>query len=246
MTARRRIGILGGTFDPIHTGHIALANAAQERLGLTRLILVPSHTPPHRPRPLASGFHRFAMVALTVAGRANWQSSDIELSIEGRSFTTDTIRLFLDQGFHPSELFFIIGADAFAEIATWKDYPDLLDRAHFAVVSRPGHPATDSPLRLPQLADRMRSGPFDDAFDRALVDSWRQPPVIILIDAPTPDVSATAIRRRCAEGAPIAGLVDPRVQQHIEQHGLYTSIGPGRWADDDADIPAAGRMHGQS
>jgi nicotinate-nucleotide adenylyltransferase len=185
-------------------------------------------------------------VALTVSGRANWQSSDIELLISGPSFTTDTIRLFHDQGYHASELFFIIGADAFAEIATWKDYPNLLERAHFAVVSRPGYPANELPARLPLLTDRMLSGPFDEPFESAPVEAWQGRPMIILIDAPTPDVSATAIRQRCAGGATIAGMVDARVQQHIDQHGLYTSIGPGRWADDHADTPAAGRLHGQS
>lgn len=246
MTARRRIGILGGTFDPIHTGHVALASAAHERLGLTRVIAIPSHIPPHRRPPLASSFHRFAMVALAVVGRPGWQSSDTELRSDGPSYTTDTIRSFHEQGYHASELFFIIGADAFAEIATWKDYPRILERAHFAVVSRPGYPVTESAGQLPQLAGRMRSGPFDEAFDRTLDPSSSQAPVIILIDAPTPDVSATAIRARCAEGASIAGLVDARVQQHIEQHGLYTSTSPGRWADAHTETPAAGRLHGQS
>jgi nicotinate-nucleotide adenylyltransferase len=246
MTARRRIGILGGTFDPIHIGHVALASAAQERLGLTRVIVLPSHIPPHRRPPLASSFHRFAMVALAVVGRTGWQSSDLELRGGGPSYTTDTIRSFHDQGYHAWELFFIIGADAFGEIATWKDYPNILERAHFAVVSRPGYPVDEAAAQVPQLASRLHRGPFDDTFDRMLDPSSPQTSMIILIDAPTPDVSATAIRQRCAEGAPIAGLVDARVQQHIEQHGLYTSTGPGRWADANTDTPAAGRLHGQS
>ena len=246
MTARRRIGILGGTFDPIHTGHVALASAAQEHLGLTRMIVIPSHIPPHRRPPLASSFHRFAMVALAVVGRSSWQSSDVELRSNRPSYTTDTIRSFHDQGYQAGELFFIIGADAFTEIATWRDYPNILDRAHFAVVSRPGYPVDDAAAQLPLLAARMRRAPFDEGFDRALDQSSSSTPLIILIDAPTPDVSATDIRQRCAEGAPIASLVDPRVQQHIEQHGLYASPGPGRWADADTDTPAAGRLHGQS
>jgi nicotinate-nucleotide adenylyltransferase len=258
MTARRRIGILGGTFDPIHTGHVALASAAQARLGLTRVIVMPSHIPPHRRQPLASSFHRFAMVALAVVGRTGWQSSDLELQIDRPSYTTDTIQSFHDLGFSPAELFFIIGADAFAEIGTWKDYPDILERAHFAVVSRPGYPVDELPVRLPQLAARMRGGrsgkTADSGTDSAVNHTfdWTpdQPsfetPVIILIDAPTPDVSATAIRERCAEGAPITGMVDPHVQHHIEQHGLYTPTSPGRWDDAHTETPAAGRLHGQS
>jgi nicotinate-nucleotide adenylyltransferase len=256
MTAARRIGILGGTFDPILIGHLDLALAAEQRLGLTELIVVPSHIPPHRPQPQASGFHRFAMAAMTVGGRPGWQASDLELRIDGPSYTTDTIRHFHERGCRASELFFILGADAFAEIGTWKDYPEILERANFAVVSRPGHPAGESPSRVPQLASRMRRAPIDhhrDPASRAVLDvannhaatAASPPVVIILIDAPTASVSATAIRQRCAAGGSIAGMVDPRVQQHIEQHGLYTSIAPGRRGDEQVDIPAAGRLHGQ-
>src|SRR5205807_1913626 len=100
-------------------------------------------------------------------------------------------------------------------IATWKDYPAILDRAHFAVVSRPRFPVSDLPARLPHLKERMFVPPMDDFAQLE--------PCILLIDALTADVSSTAIRERCGEGASISGLVPPGVQQHIEQHGLYTS-----------------------
>jgi nicotinate-nucleotide adenylyltransferase len=250
MTANRRIGILGGTFDPFHTGHVALASAAQERLGLSELLVIPSHLPPHRPQPLASSFHRFAMAALAIAGRSGWRLSDIELIAGGPSYTTDTIRLLHDRGYAPSELFFIIGIDAFLEIATWKDYPAILERAHFAVVARPGWQVSDAAMRLPQLAHRMRSGASrengnGDRSTEPIGVGIEHAPAIFLIDAPTPDVSATAIRQHRAEGASIAGMVDPRVQQHIEQHDLYPSIRPGRRTDDQINTPAAGRLHGQ-
>jgi nicotinate-nucleotide adenylyltransferase len=250
MTSGRRIGILGGTFDPIHTGHIDLAAAAAARLGLTQVLVMPSNIPPHRPQPLASSLHRFAMVAMAVAGRDGWLAADLELLVDGPSFTTDTIRHFHEQGCSPKELFFIIGADAFAEIPTWRDYPNIVERANFAVVSRPGHPVRALPAVLPDLEPRMHRISADQPIDRMsdaapgrLPDSA---PVIFLIDAPTAAVSATAIRRLRSEGATIAGMVDPRVQQHIEQHGLYTSRARGRRADAFVDIPAAGRLHGQS
>jgi nicotinate-nucleotide adenylyltransferase len=238
MTSGPRVGILGGTFDPIHTGHVDLGHAAQRRLGLSQVIVIPSHIPPHRPQPVASSFHRFAMVALAVAGRAGWQASDLELGLDGPSYTTDTIRHFHDRGYSAAELFFMIGADAFAEIATWKDYPNLLERTQFAVVSRPGCPVDGLPDRLPQLASRMTRAP-----DASLPQDR---PMIFLIDAPTAEVSSTAIRQRCAAGASIAGMVAAPVQQHIEQHGLYTSRFPGRRAGGPVDTPAAGRLHGQS
>jgi nicotinate-nucleotide adenylyltransferase len=184
-----------------------------------------------------------------LAGRDGWLGTDLELLVDGPSFTTDTIRHFHEQGCSPKELFFIIGADAFAEIPTWRDYPNILERANFAVVSRPGHPVDALPAVLPDLEPRMHRMLSDQPLDKASGALGRLPdsaPVIFLIEAPTAAVSATAIRRLVSEGATIAGMVDPRVRQHIEQHGLYTSMARGRRADAFVDIPAAGRLHGQS
>ncbi len=236
----RRIGILGGTFDPIHRGHIDLAEAAEAALGLMRVFVVPSHVPPHRPQTAASNHHRFAMAAMTVSGRTSWRVSDIEFRQSEPSYTATTLRMFHQRGYEPWELFFLIGADAFADIESWKDYPRLLDAAHFAVVSRPGHPVRGLPERLPLLAGRMVRLPRNGG-----VGFGETEPAIILIEARTADVSSTMIRQRRAEGQPITGLVDLRVQQHIEQHGLYTPMIPGRRASDEAPNPAAGRLHGQ-
>jgi nicotinate-nucleotide adenylyltransferase len=229
----RRIGILGGTFDPVHIGHLDVARAAVGALALERLIVVPSSTPPHRQPATASGYHRFAMTAMAIAGRDGWTVSDVELQSAALSYTTTTLAAFRERGFRAEELYFVIGADAFAEIRGWKDYPRILDQAHFAVVSRPGAAVGALPAQLPDLAPRMRTAPFMPA---------SQAPVIILIDARTADVSSTDIRARLAAGRSIAGLVDPRVQQHIEQHGLYRSEGRADGAD---ETPTAGRLHGQ-
>ena len=234
---RRRIGILGGTFDPIHRGHLDVGTAAEKALALDRLLVIPSQAPPHRPPPQASSFHRFAMVALLVAGRATWRASDLELRTAPPSYTASTLKQFHVRGYGPAELFFVIGADAFAEIESWMDYPGLLGYAHFAVVSRPGHPVHSLPVQMPHLARLMTNpaiGP--ESFDT---------PSIILIDAATADVSSTAIRELRRLGRPITGMVDVGVQQHIEQHGLYTSNIPGRRAMDKQPDPAAGRLHGQ-
>ena len=156
MTARRRVGILGGTFDPIHCGHLDVGAAAQAALDLEELLVLPSNIPPHRPQPVASSYHRFAMVALAIAGRRGWRALDLELREDGRSYTSETLGSLHDLGFHAQELFFVSGADAFLEIATWKNYPAVLNLAHFAVVSRRAVPVGDLPARLPALADRMR------------------------------------------------------------------------------------------
>src|SRR5262245_47463820 len=136
----RRVGILGGTFDPIHCGHLDLGQAAHQALQLTSMLVTPAHIPPHRPRPSVSAYHRFAMTAIAVSGRTGWQASDLELSQQALSYTAATLTRLHEQGYDASELFFVVGADAFAEIRLWNDYPNLLDGAHFAVVSRPGFP----------------------------------------------------------------------------------------------------------
>jgi nicotinate-nucleotide adenylyltransferase len=233
----RRLGILGGTFDPVHQGHMDLADAAQRVLGLTEMIFVPSNVPPHRPQPVTSAYHRFAMVAIAVQERPNWRAADLELRYDAPSFTSRTLHRFRERGYQPKELFFVIGADAFFEIESWRDYPDILGAAHFVVISRPSAPVREVAVRLPRLASRMVTRPLD-ALSSPI-------PLIILIDAPTADVSSTAIRDRLAARESIAGLVLPRVQQHIEQHGLYTPKTPGRRASDARHTSPAGRLHGQ-
>jgi nicotinate-nucleotide adenylyltransferase len=231
------VGILGGTFDPIHRGHADLGRAVEATVGLTELIVLPTRVPPHRPPPVASGFHRFAMASLAVLDSPDWRVSDLELARPVPSFTSATLASFRASGYRPSELFFIVGADAFAEIDTWNGYPAILDAAHFAVVSRPGHPVTDLARRLPALAGRMAFAPPGTAIDEA--------PRITLIDAATTDVSSTAIRARCAAGQAIDDLVLPAVGQHIARHGLYS---PAQVTDDGVDPHhehAAGRLHGQ-
>ncbi len=228
----RRLGILGGTFDPIHIGHIDLASAAQAALDLTSVIIIPANIPPHRPEPVASALHRFAMIALALQERAGWMASDVELLDPSRSYTSRTLQHLHGEGYLPSELFFLIGADAFSEIETWKDYPAILDMAHFAVVSRPGMP-------IDQLRHAMS----------AVATRFREPgnqPSIILLDAPTADVSSTAIRQRRAAGFSIEALVPPPVRQHIERHGLYLPMPADRRGQGESMIPAAGRLHGQS
>lgn len=223
--SKRRIGILGGTFDPIHRGHTDVAQAACDAIDPMRLVIIPANIPPHRPQPLASAYHRFAMAALVVAGRPSWSVSDLELRVDTPSYTSATLRRYHERGYSAAELFFLIGADAFADIGSWKDYPLILDLAHFVVVSRPGSPVAELPGRLAALASRMVGPPLDEI---AETDAS-----IILIEADTADVSSTAIRRCRAEGRSIAGMVDRSVQQHIEQNGLYTPTVPGRRGSDD-------------
>jgi len=218
MNHGARIGILGGTLDPIHFGHLDTALAAREALGLERVVIVPSRVPPHRPQqPLASAFHRFAMAALAVNGVEGLSVSDIELTTPGPSYTADTLGRIADAlGLQASQIFFITGADAFAEIETWSRYPEVLDLANFVVVSRPGVPVGTLRQRLPTLKSRMR-------LPLRRGDSNDQPPgtSIFLVDAPTTDASSTEIRRRLGAALPLHGLVPSAIEHHIQQHRLY-------------------------
>lgn len=217
MNEAARIGILGGTLDPIHFGHLDTALAAREALGLKQVLIVPSRVPPHRVQPLASAFHRFAMAALAVNGVDGLCVSDLELTAPGPSYMADTLaRVRDDLGLSPSQIFFITGADAFAEIETWSRYPQVLDLANFIVVTRPGVPVGSLRQRLPALKDRMR-------LPLRRVDSGASAAQtsIFLVDAPTADVSSTEIRRRLLAALPLHGLVPASIEHHIEQHGLY-------------------------
>jgi nicotinate-nucleotide adenylyltransferase len=217
MTAARRIGLLGGTFDPIHVGHMAAAAAARTTLQLDEVLLLTSHVPPHRPQPAASVHHRFAMVALAAQDDETLRASDLELVTPGPSYTSATLERLHRHGYSPSQLFFIAGADAFAEIATWRHYPHFLDAAHFVIVDRPGRSAASIRGLLPAFEPRMREA-------SSTSDEWSgdmMTPSIFLVNVPTPDVSSTAIRARCAQRQQITGLVPPAVERHIDRHALY-------------------------
>jgi len=221
-----RTGILGGTFDPIHVGHLDAALAAHAALGLDEVWLMPARVPPHRmAAPGASVYHRLAMVALAAAERPGLVPSDFEATAPGPSYTSATLDRLAGTGRQPWQIFFITGADAFVEIATWRDYPAILDRAHFAVVSRPGVPVATLAGRLPALASRLI--PADAAARVAREEPGST--AVFLVDAPTTAVSSTDIRRRAAAGQSLAGLVPAAVEAYIREHGLYA---PSSTADD--------------
>lgn len=214
MTATDRVGILGGTFDPIHLGHLAIGRLAQAVCRLSRVVVMPSGTPPHRPAgPQASADDRLAMTTLGVQA-LGWQVSDLELRRAGRTYTADTLEA-LRAASPATKFFFILGADAFAEIASWHRFPAVLDLAHFVVVARPGHPVDQLDRRVPQLAGRMiRCTPDSRPADPAS-------PAVFLLTATTPAVSSSQIRRLVAEGHAPDGLVPDVVARYIADHRLY-------------------------
>ncbi len=202
----RRIGVLGGTFDPIHVGHLDAADAARRALALDEILVIPAHDPPHRSdEPHASSFHRFAMISLAIEERPGYRACDIELRRQGPSYTALTIRDLHAAGWTPSQLYFVVGADAFAEVGTWYEYPAILDACRFAVVARPGTSLEAALARTPDLRSRVGES-------------------IELVEAATAAVSSSDIRARLLAGQPVNDLVPPAVARHIVTHHLYGAI----------------------
>jgi len=217
MITSRRLGILGGTFDPIHYGHLEAADVARRALQLDQVLLIPSSDPPHRPAdPMASGFHRFALVTLAIQGNDALRVSDMELARTGLSYTADTLREVARQGWQPLQMFFILGSDAFAEIATWREFPAVLDAANFVVIARPGTTLDAAAARTPALRARLRT-PGQET-------SGASGTSIFLVEARTRAVSSSTIRARLAARQPIDDLVPAAVARHIASHHLYGAV----------------------
>jgi nicotinate-nucleotide adenylyltransferase len=210
-----RLGWLGGTFDPIHCGHLDVAIAARAALKLDEVYLVPARVPSHRGAPVASADDRLAMVTLAAETRDWLRVSEIELQAPGPSYTMDTLDRLEARGTNLALLHVITGADAFAEILTWKGVPQLLDRCPFVVVSRPGHPAPALRQALPTLAHRMV-----DAID----GDFAARPSIFLVDAPTAPVASTDVRARASSRSSLKGLVPETVASYINRHELYQGV----------------------
>jgi len=212
----RNIAILGGSFDPIHVGHLAVARAAQRRFHLDEIHFVPTGHPPHKPKHEMAPFaHRYAMVTLACAEHAHYLPSLAEAREDVHHYTVDTVRHFRRQLRHPHDrLYFITGADAFLEIPTWKDYETLLGLCDFVVASRPGFRI--QALRLvipPELLGRASGSRHEIPLRKTSVH---------LLDTVSSHVSSTEIRRRRHRGQSIHGLVPVRVEEYILKQAIYS------------------------
>ena len=218
-----RVGVLGGTFDPVHHGHLDAADAAQRALALAEVVLMPSRVPPHKASAArASCYHRFAMAALASSGGSGLRVSDLELRSSEPSYTSLTLQRLARSGYAPSQLFFILGSDAFAEITHWHDYPGILRRCHFVVVARAGNPLSELRGRLPALDERMHA-----AGDESTASPAAGSTAIWLVDAHTRDISSSAVRDRLATAEPTADLLPDVVAAYIARHRLYGPTKPG-------------------
>ena len=200
-----RVGILGGTFDPIHFGHLVAAEECLCRLRLAKVLLIPAGQPPHkRRRPISPPEHRLAMVRLAAADNPGLEVSTIELERQGPSYSVDTVAAVREQLGPAAELYFIVGTDALPELLSWYQPHRLLQLCVLAVVSRPGYPFDLSPVLavLPNAAER-----------------------IVHVPAPELDISSSELRARVAAGLPIRYQVPDAVERYIRERGLYRGGG---------------------
>lgn len=205
-TVAHSIGILGGTFDPVHFGHLAMAEEAREALGLERILFVPAGLPPHKTdRPISAPHHRLAMVELAIAGNPAFAASRIELDRPGPSFTVDTLAALAATeaaaGRRP-DLVLVLSVEALRDLRTWRDPDRILELARLAVVPRDGYPDASRAL----LAEH-----FPGREDRA-----------VFLDGPRLRLSASTLRDRAAAGRSLRYLVPDAVATYIGEHALYT------------------------
>lgn len=196
-----RLGVMGGTFDPIHLGHVAMAEAGADCAKLERVLVVPAGVPPHRRAATAAPADRLAMCRIATADHPRLEVSDVELRRVGPSYTVDTLRMLAEE--RPgAELHLLLGWDAARDIRSWREPDEVMRLARLVVVTRPGYPTPS--------ADDVRAAGID-------------PDRVLLCDVPTPPVESTDVRRLVEEGGSLAGLVDPGVESYLRRHRLYAA-----------------------
>ncbi len=208
-----RIGIFGGTFNPIHYGHLRTAEEIREKLNLKEVVFIPAANPPHKEEEIAPFTHRYNMVKLSVESNPLFSVSDIELKQYGKSYSIETIKEIKNMMDRNSILFFILGTDAFMEIKTWKNYRDLFYLCNFIVAIRPGYEGIDKKFLLEEGVFT-----YDEKDDRIIHKSGN---FISFIEVTFLSISSRDIRKRIKEKRSIKYLLPPKVEDYIYQNNLY-------------------------
>ncbi|WP_420038410.1 nicotinate-nucleotide adenylyltransferase [Leucobacter komagatae] len=193
VTTRRRVGVMGGTFDPIHHGHLVAASEVAKSFDLDEVVFVPTGEPWQKSN-VSESEHRYLMTVIATASNPQFTVSRVDVDRDGPTYTVDTLR-DLKQLMPDAELFFISGADAVQQIVSWKDVEQLWELAHFIAVSRPGHELSLSGLSHDNVS---------------------------LLEIPALSISSTDCRERVSRGYPVWYLVPDGVVQYIAKHGLYS------------------------
>ncbi|MDI9442002.1 MAG: nicotinate-nucleotide adenylyltransferase [Firmicutes bacterium] len=204
MTGKnRKLGIMGGTFDPVHYGHLVTAEAARLEFDLDQVLFLPSGVPPHKTdKQVTSAEHRYMMTLLATLSNPHFEVSRLEIDREGVSYTIDSLQILREQCGPDCELFFITGADAMFEIIEWRGSDRLLRIAHFIAASRPGFSLSELPPDTRRWVDEHRNR-------------------FHLLNVPAMAISSTDIRNRVRMGRSIRYLVPEQVEHYIRRHRLY-------------------------
>lgn len=222
---KERIGLLGGTFNPVHTGHLRAAAEVLKRFRLNRLLFIPSYVPPHKTNDdIASARDRMRMVELALRGRTNLVASAIEVRAGGTSYSILTLKK-IKKLYPGAWIFFVLGVDAFLEIETWREWRRVLEQCLFIVMTRPGY-------RL-SAAKAVLGTPFQDKIldvppAAGIRESWFSAYRVFCVPIRALDISSTEIRRRIRRGEPLRGFVPPAVERYIKEHRLYLKRRPGK------------------
>jgi nicotinate-nucleotide adenylyltransferase len=208
-----RIAVLGGTFDPIHNGHIAAAQSVSAAFQVQEVHFVPSFSPPHKQdRDLSSPFHRFAMVCLATMPFIDFRPSTIEVDALEKRYTVETLEL-MGRQYPEAQILFVLGTDMYQEIETWKDYRRLFNLAHLVIVNRPGFPFREDVWPFQVLAAEK---PFADTHP---LSDHKAVSYLPFVEQP---VSSTEIRDKCRRGEEIHQWVPDSVRRYIEKNKLYS------------------------
>ncbi|MGI6576063.1 MAG: nicotinate-nucleotide adenylyltransferase [bacterium] len=207
QTKARRIAIMGGTFDPIHYGHLVAAEAARVEFNLDKVVFVPNRLPPHKKNyRVTAAIHRYQMTVLATITNPFFYVSQIELERPGPSYTVDTLRTLRKELGAEIELFFISGADAILDILTWKDVEEVLEICSFIAATRPGYPLEELSKRLGHLQAKFSHK-------------------VSCVEVPALAISSSSVRERVTQNRPIKYLLPESVEYYIYKYKLYQGSG---------------------
>ena len=220
----KRIGLFGGTFNPVHMGHVQVIREVKEKFGLDKIFLIPSAFPPHKETEgIIDGLDRIEMIRLAFSDDPDFVVSDVELKRSGFSYTIDTVRHFKSIFPENTKLYFIVGLDAFLEVDTWKSYKDLFLLIPFIVMSRAATGQRDTALQWKHLGSYIKSKISDEyrhsASRSCYIHDVKQP--VFLFEITPVEISSTEIRERIRKGRTIKSLVPEPVEDLIKAKGLY-------------------------
>lgn len=215
---KERIGLLGGTFNPVHEGHLRAAREVRQKFALSKILFIPSYIPPHKQTTdMASPEDRFALVKIAVQENPHFIASPIELKAQEKSYSIITLNKVKDI-YKNAWVFFILGIDAFLEIETWRSYREVLEQCHFVVTSRPAYLLAEARNVLPEnYAEKIFDLRESESVEEDLFLKFR----IFLLSIRALDISSTEIRRRIRQGQSVKGLVPEAVEVYIKKRKLY-------------------------